>query len=102
MISLDEMRESLVAGNFELSRHAFKRVVERNISEQEIREAGRHAIMIEDYPEDKFTPSCLLLRFAESGRPLHLQVSYVDIHMLKIITLYEPDPAEWYDHRRRR
>lgn len=102
MISLEEIRERLVAGNFEFSRHAFKRAVERNISEQEIREAGRIAVIIEDYPEDKYTPSCLLLGFTSTGRPLHAQVSYVDSGVLKIITLYEPDPAEWYDLRQRR
>ena len=38
---------------FLFSLHAFQRVVERNISEAEIREAGLHATMIEDYPDDK-------------------------------------------------
>jgi hypothetical protein len=102
MMSLEEIRERLVAGNFEFSRHAFKRAVERNISEREIREAGRLAVIIEAYPEDKYTPSCLLLGFTDTGRPLHAQISYLDSDVLKIITLYEPDPAEWYDYRQRR
>jgi len=42
------------AGQFEFSRHAFRRVVERNISEHEIREAGLDAEVIEDYPDDKY------------------------------------------------
>jgi len=33
-------------GQFEFSRHAFRRVVERNISEHEIREAGLDAEVI--------------------------------------------------------
>lgn len=102
MISLDEIRQHLADGKFEFSRHAFKRAVERNISEREIRQAGRLAAIIEDYPDDKYSPSCLLLGFADSGCPVHLQVSYLESDVLKIITLYEPDPAEWYDHRRRR
>jgi hypothetical protein len=44
----------------------------------------------------------LLLGFTQSGRPLHLQVSYLETDMLKIITLYEPDPSEWEDYSRRR
>ncbi|MGH8554102.1 MAG: DUF4258 domain-containing protein, partial [Gammaproteobacteria bacterium] len=32
-------------------RHAFKRAVERNISEQEIRTAGARAEIIEEYPK---------------------------------------------------
>lgn len=60
-----------MAGQFEFSRHAFRRAVERNISEQEIREAGALAEVIEDYPEDKYSPSALLLGFSARGRPLH-------------------------------
>lgn len=102
MITLDEIRNRLVAGAFEFSRHAFKRAVERNISERDIQQAGRQASIIEDYPDDKYSPSCLLLGFTEAGRPLHIQVSYVESEMLKIITIYQPDPEEWYDYSRRR
>lgn len=102
MSTIDEIRRCLVAGTFEFSRHAFKRAVERNISERDIREAGQRATMIEDYPDDKFAPSCLLLGFTDAGRPLHIQVSYIESEVLKIITIYQPDPAEWYDYSRRR
>jgi len=53
MKTLEDVRKQLVTGEFEFSRHAFRRAVERNISEQEIREAGIQAEIIEDYPEDK-------------------------------------------------
>jgi hypothetical protein len=102
MMTLEEIRQRMTAGEFEFSRHAFKRAVERNISEQEIRDASRAAGVIEDYPDDKYAPSCLLLGFTPTGRPLHIQVSYVESARLKIITIYEPDPREWYDYRLRR
>lgn len=102
MKTLDDIRRQLSAGKFEFSRHAFKRVVERNISDVEIQQAGAQASIIEDYPEDKYAPSSLLLGFTEAGRPLHIQVSHVDSDLLKIITIYEPDPTEWYDYARRR
>ncbi len=76
--------------------------MERNISETEIRQAGANAKIIEDYPDDKYSPSCLLLGFTEGGRPLHIQVSYVDADLVKIITLYEPDEGEWIDFAQRR
>ena len=102
MKTLDAIHAQLSLGEFEFSRHAFKRVVERNMREAEIREAGRAAVMIEDYPDDKYAPSCLLLGFTETGRPLHIQVSHIESDLLKIITIYEPDPQEWYDYSRRR
>jgi len=102
MRSLEDIRQTLANGKFEFSRHAFKRAIERNIGEMEIRQAGQDAQRIEDYPDDKYSPSCLLLGFTQSRRPLHIQASYVESDFLKIITIYEPDPEEWYDFSKRR
>ena len=102
MKTLAEIQRQLAAGEFEFSRHAFRRAVERNISEQEIYAAGAQAELIEDYPDDKYSPSGLLLGFTTAGRPLHFQVSYADTEITKIITIYEPDPAEWVNYRKRR
>lgn len=102
MKTLAQIREQLAGGEFEFSRHAFRRAVERNISEQEIREAGRLAELIEDYPDDKYSPSALLLGFTTGGRALHFQVSCAETPLTKIITIYEPDPNEWTNYRKRR
>jgi hypothetical protein len=100
--TLVEIRLQLPLGQFDFSRHAFKRAVARNISEPEIRQAGDNATIIEDYPDDKYSPSGLLLGFTQDGRPLHLQVSYADTDLVRIVTLYEPDETEWIGYSRRR
>lgn len=97
-----DIRSKLSAGRFEFSRHAFRRVVERNITEEEIRQAGGLSEMIEDYPQDKYSPSCLVLGFTDGRRPLHMQVCYTDSETLKIITIYEPEADEWVGFRERR
>lgn len=102
MKTLARVRRELAAGQFEFSRHAFRRAVERNVSEQEIREAGARAEVIEDYPDDKYSPSALLLGSTNAGRPLHFQISWAETPLTKMITLYEPDPEEWTDSRVRR
>ncbi len=102
MKTLDEICRQLSHGQFEFTRHAFRRAVERNISELEIRQVGTNARMIEDYGDDKYTPSCLLLGLTSAGRPLHIQVSYADSPLVKIITLYEPDESEWLNYSVRR
>jgi hypothetical protein len=61
--TLSEIQRQLSAGEFEFSRHAFRRAIERNISEQEIRDAGAKSEIIENYPQDKYSPSALLLGF---------------------------------------
>lgn len=97
-----DIRFRLSSGQFEFSRHALKRVVERNISEQEIRTAGGAAEIIENYPGDKYSPSCLVLGFTKNHRPLHMQVCYSNPEIVKIVTLYEPGSDEWIECRIRR
>ncbi|MCT7996317.1 DUF4258 domain-containing protein [Laspinema olomoucense] len=99
---LEEIKSQLQAGKFEFTRHAFKRAIERNISEAEIKEASVTIEMIEDYPDDKYSPSCLLLGFTLANRALHFQVSRIESDFVKIITLYEPDLEQWIDYRRRK
>ncbi len=101
MKSLEDIQKQLHSGNFEFTRHAFKRAIERNISETDIREASVTVEVIEDYPDDKYSPSCLILGFTQKNLALHIQVSKIESDVVKIITLYEPDPMQWNDYRRR-
>jgi len=101
-MDIEQIRKDLASGHFEFSRHAFHRAVERNISAEEIIQAGAMAEVIEEYPDDKYLPSCLLLGFTRKQRPLHMQLCYTDANMLKIITLYEPNPRQWKEYRKRR
>jgi len=100
--TLEQVRLELREGEFDFSQHAFRRAVERNISEQEIREAGANAIIVEEYPDDKYGPTWLVLGFTQDRRPLHIQLSVADLALIRIVTLYEPDSNEWVDYARRR
>jgi len=102
MHTIEQIKHKLKQGDFEFTRHAFKKSVERNIGEQEIRELADTIEIIEDYPDDKYSPSSLLLGFTHQERLLHLQVSRIPSDLLKIITLYEPDPREWINNKIRR
>lgn len=101
-LMIEQIRAKIQAGQFEFSKHAVDQSILRQISVQELREAIASGEIIEDYPEDKYGPSCLVLGFTQAGRPLHIQSSYPSRPLIKIITLYEPDPAEWADFRIRR
>jgi len=68
----------------------------------EIRESVGNGEIIEDYPNDKYGPSCLIFGMTSSLRPLHIQCSYPNRSLVKIITVYEPNHAEWIDYRERR
>jgi len=104
MKTIEEIRRYLEHGQFEFSLHAFKRSVERNISEREIREIAKNVEVIENYPEDKYAPSCLLLGFTKLGSPIHTQVTRIETAegLIKIITIYQPNEEEWINYSVRR
>ena len=99
---LDEIRRKIVAGQFEFSRHAVNQSIIRHIGVQELREAIRNGVIIEDYPDDKYGPSCLIFGVTSQGRPIHIQCSYPSRPVVKIITLYQPDARRWVDFKVRR
>jgi hypothetical protein len=99
---IDEIRRRVAAGEFEFSQHAVDQAIIRHISVQELREAIARGDAIEVYPEDKYGSSCLIFGMTSIGRPLHVQCSDPSRPIVKIITVYEPDPALWIEFRVRR
>ncbi|HUU01198.1 MAG TPA: DUF4258 domain-containing protein [Myxococcota bacterium] len=100
---LDDVREKIAGQQYEFSRHAVDQSIVRDISVAELEQAvSNRSEVIEDYPEDKYGPSCLILGFTFVGRPIHVQCSYPARPLIKIITLYEPDTDLWIDYRIRK
>lgn len=99
---IDQIRAKIQADQFEFSQHAVDNSILRHITIQEVREALAQGEIIEDYPDDKYGPSCLVLGFTRSARPLHIQCSYPSRPLVKIITLYQPDPDKWIEFTRRK
>lgn len=99
---LEEIRTKFARDQFEFSKHAADQSILREIDVQELREAVHVGEIIEDYPDDKYGPSCLILGFTLMNRPIHVQCSYPSRPIVKVITVYEPDPAEWVDYLVRR
>ena len=102
MALIDDIRIKVRTDQFEFTRHAVDRSILRKVHVTEIREAIESGEIIENYPEDKYGPSCLILGFTRVGRPLHIQITHTSSLILKLITCYEPDPVEWIEHRVRR
>ncbi len=100
---LAEIRSKIRRRQYEFSKHAVDQTLLRDIAVGELEEAiANRSEIIEDYPDDKYGPSCLILGFTEAGRPLHVQCSHPSRPLVKIITVYQPDPNEWTDLRVRR
>jgi len=100
---LEDIRVKILSRQFEFSKHAVDQSIIRDITVVEVQQAiSSRCEIIEDYPDDKYGSSCLILGFTDAGRPLHIQCSYPSRPLIKIITLYQPDPELWFDHRIRR
>ena len=99
---IDEIRRKVSEGFYEFSKHAVDQIILRNISLDEFADSVGDGNIIEDYPGDKYGPSCLILGWTEKSRPLHIQCTYPSRPVMKVITLYEPDPAMWIGWRQRR
>ena len=103
MAMLDDIRRKIARREYEFSKHAVDQSVIRDISVAELEQAiSNRSEVIEDYPEDKYGPSCLILGYTNAGRPIHVQCSYPTRPLIKIITVYEPDPDLWVDFKVRK
>lgn len=75
-------------------------MIKRNVTRQELESIILAGEIIEEYSDDKYSPSCLIWGKTENGRDLHVQLSLPP--SVVIITVYEPDQEEWVDCKKRR
>ena len=75
--------------------HAVQRMFERRIPVENVRQVLQSGEMIEDYSEEMPDPGGLLS--ARNGqRPLHVVMAENSKEGERVvITVYEPDPAQW-------
>lgn len=104
--NLEEIRKAFCEGTYFFTHTGFPKMLKRGIKEEEVVEALCHDApeIIEDYPGDARGPACLILGWADLARPLHVEVGYgpTSETAIDVITVYEPDSAQWYNPRVRR
>jgi hypothetical protein len=98
-MDIDKIKKGIKSKHY-FTHHAIEKMAERMISEIEIVESVRDGEIIEEYPEDKYGPTCLIYGATKKNRVLHVLVSYSI--PLWIITAYEPKDAEWINYKIRR
>ena len=74
-----------------------------NLTTVDLLDAIKNFEIIEEYPNAKPFPACLLLCWLKGKDPLHLVCALPErVDMLIIVTTYIPSKEEWPDYRRRR
>jgi len=75
--------------------HAVQRMFERGISAQNVRQVLETGELIEDYSAEMAHPGGLMLG-RRGSRPLHVVMAENTAeNELVVITVYEPDAAQW-------
>jgi|FaiFalDrversion2_1042247.scaffolds.fasta_scaffold00632_3 hypothetical protein len=99
---LSTIRRAIGSGDYLLTRHALSRLASLGVTLAQMEEAfgDDEPEVLEDYPHHRRGPCCLLLGWDRSGRPQHCVAGYGGSRLS--VTIYEPDPRQWVDYRRRR
>ena len=95
-----DIQKAVRDGNIFFTDHAVRQMAKRNIDDVEVGEAILSGEIIEEYPEDKYSPSCLVYGQTLNERHLHVVCSLPP--RVRVVTVYEPDPEEWEEYRRRK
>ena len=82
--------------------HADEEAFNDSLSYEEIYSSIVQGEVIEDYPNDKPYPSCLILGRNFSGEPIHSVWAYNPENLwVVLITVYRPDSKRWIDWKKR-
>jgi len=94
-LALQAQRDGLL-----ITAHAHQEMVEEDIVLDDVLSVLRHATVVENYPDHKRGPCCLVYGQNRTGRDLHV-VCTTSLDIAIIITVYEPMPPKWQDPFRR-
>lgn len=99
--SIGAIQDAVSHHSLLLTAHADEKAREEGITMQEIRQAIMSGEIIEDYPEHRRGPCCLVCGRTAGGRDIHVVITNERVPP-RIITVYEPKPPHWLTPRERR
>lgn len=92
--TINDLRNACSNDRIKWSIHALKRLRERHITRDDYKNSIYTGEIIEYYPEDYRTPSCLVSSVNLNNKPLHT-VSGYDDDIIYAVTAYYPNIEEW-------
>ena len=93
MIAIETL-QTLCKNSIVFTNHALIKMKERGIISHDIETAILCGDIIAQYEDDKPYPSCLILGFTDSNKPVHVVVS-INENILWVITSYFPSLDIW-------
>jgi Domain of unknown function (DUF4258) len=103
MIDLSKIRAASRDGRIKWRYHALLRAAERGITRERALRVLYEGEVLEQRPDAKPFPKCLMMRIEEDNRPLYVSIGYdEEIDTLYVITVHWLDPEKWDDPWTRR
>ena len=103
MTNITDIVEAIGAGRVRITDHADEEAQADYLKFDEVCHSVVHGEIIEDYPEDKPYPSCLIFGRTDKGEPVHSVWAYNSSSAYAVlVTVYRPDPGRWTDWRTRK
>lgn len=90
------IRELLKKKSIKWSTHCLERMSERDISIEDVCTCIMSGEIIEDYPDDYPSPSCLVFGYSTKEAVLHVVVG-TDSEVLYMITAYYPNTVKFME-----
>ena len=103
MIEIASIVESIEANSVMITDHADEEAYNDSLSFNDILRSISAGEIIEQYPEDKPYPSCLILSRNVKAELIHTVWAYnSETQSSVLVTVYRPDPEQWIEGRTRR
>jgi len=102
-LKLIDIIDSINHGRTRITNHADEEANSDNLTLNQIFMSVFKGEIIEEYPNDKPFPSCLIYGVCETGEPVHTVWAYNSQNKWAVlITVYRPDPKRWINWKERR
>lgn len=100
-MDVELLKQGILRKTYRLTFHVIKRCDQRGITIDNIEQVILQGEIIEEYPDDKPYPSCLITGKVRNDMPLYVVCAYGE-QMVHIITAHWLDPKKWLNPKTRR
>ena len=101
-MEIADILNAVRSGQIRITDHADEEAQNDGLSYDEIFSSALTGAIIENYPDDKPYPSCLVAGNTFKGDPVHSVWAYnEETKWAVLVTVYRPDPARWINWKRR-
>ena len=103
MVNVDDIIKSIKTKRIRITEHADEEAQNDELSFEEVFTSVLEGEIIEQYPDEKPYPSCLIYGKNLKNEPIHSVWAYnTETKASVLITVYRPDPSRWKNWKIRR